>query len=106
MPENHYHRFFELFATPLRIEIIKQLKLKGSMNVTQICHALGEEQSKVSHNLKRLLLCNIVRVNQMGNFRYYELNKDKILPLLQLIDKHVQTWCKECQLERRKKGYG
>ena len=92
-----YFPFFELLSTPLRIKIIEALKNKGELNVTELCKELNEEQSKVSHNLKKLLQCNIVRVRKVGYYRYYQLNKETILPLLRLVDKHVANWCKECK---------
>ena len=103
MPENKYYLFFELLATPLRMNIIELLKEKGQMNVTDICSHLKEEQSKVSHNLKKLALCNVVQVKKEKNFRYYELNKETILPLLELIDKHATCSCTVCHLMHHRK---
>lgn len=54
-----------------------------------MCHrlqGLGQEQSAVSHNLKKLLVCNCVHIEVQGKNRYYSLNDDTIVPLLQLAD--------------------
>ena len=61
---NRYYLFFELLGTPLRMDIIELLKEKGKLNVGEICKALNQEQSKISHNLKKLQLCNVVNVSK------------------------------------------
>ena len=92
MKSNTYHVFFTNLANPLKIEIILSLRQKPK-NVTQIADSLKVEQSKVSHALKSLKGCNIVDVEQKGKERIYSLNKDTIVPMLQLIDKHSKTHC-------------
>lgn len=87
-----YDRFFINFASKERLEILTLLKNKP-MNVTEIVEKLGKEQSRVSHNLKKLLTCNLVKVKQEGKKRIYSLNPDTVLPILNLAKKHVQTFC-------------
>jgi len=59
---------------------------------------INEEQSKVSHNLKKLTDCNFLDVKQEGKKRIYSLNKETIIPLLNLVKKHVQKYCcEECK---------
>ncbi|RLG12463.1 hypothetical protein DRN73_02590 [Candidatus Pacearchaeota archaeon] len=76
------------------MEIILNLK-KKEKNVTEISKELKLEQSKVSHALASLKCCNIVNVKQKGKQRIYFLNKDTILPILKIIDKHAKTYCKK-----------
>ena len=92
MKSNTYHVFFTNLANPLKVEIILSLRAKPK-NVTQISEELKVEQSKVSHALKSLKSCNIVDVEQKGKERIYSLNKDTIVPMLNLIDKHAKTHC-------------
>jgi DNA-binding transcriptional ArsR family regulator len=67
------------------------------MNVTEICNCLNQEQSRVSHNLKCMADCHFLTVKKKGKQRIYSLNKETILPLLNLVEKHVQKYCcKEC----------
>lgn len=96
---NKYYPFFEMLSTSLRINIIKLLQKEKVLNVTQICLKLHEEQSKISHNLKRMTLCNILSVNQKENFRFYSLNEKTIVPILKIIDEHVNIHCKTCNLD-------
>lgn len=100
MNDNTYHLFFTNLSNPLKISIITSLK-KKEKNVTALSKDLKVEQSKVSHALSSLKCCNIVQVKQKGKQRIYSLNKKSIVPMLNLIDKHSQTFCggkcKECE---------
>ena len=92
-----YDAFFETFSNKTRMKIIESL-LKGSKSVNDICNYVNEEQSKVSHNLKRLMECNFLEVERKGKQRVYSLNQDTIVPLLKLVEEHVHKYCnKECR---------
>lgn len=92
MNKSAYHVFFTNLANPLKIEIITALKDKGS-SVGELSERLKVEQSKVSHALALLKKCKIVNVEQSGKKRIYSLNKETILPMLKLIDKHSKENC-------------
>ena len=98
---NSYELFFEAFSNRTRWKIIEVLR-KCPKTVSEICDLTKEEQSKVSHNLKKLKSCHFVDVRQKGKSRVYSLNQDTIVPLLNLVENHVQKYCcKTC--ERREK---
>jgi DNA-binding transcriptional ArsR family regulator len=90
---NSYHVFFTNLANQLKIGIILELR-EGDKNVTELVKGLGVEQSKLSHALVSLKNCNIVNVKTEGKQRVYSLNKDTIVPMLNLIDKHANCHCK------------
>jgi len=93
---NAYHIFFRNLSNPLKIEIITELK-KKPLTVTQLTEILKQEQSKISHALANLKACNIVKSMSEGKQRIYTLNKNTLLPMLEIIDKHKSTYCKgEC----------
>jgi DNA-binding transcriptional ArsR family regulator len=99
---NSYHVFFTNLANPLKIGIILSLRAKEK-SVTELVKELKVEQSKLSHALQSLKSCNIVNVSQKGKERIYSLNKDTILPMLELIDKHAILHCKnKCCLKNWK----
>ena len=100
--ENKYYIFFGNLANPLKIDIISALK-EGKMSVLELANKLRVEQSKLSHALTSLRHCSIVQVKQEGKKRIYELNKETILPMLKIIDKHEKEFCKKCTaIEGRK----
>jgi DNA-binding transcriptional ArsR family regulator len=90
---NNYNIFFTNLANPLKIGIILSLRAKEK-NVGELVNDLQVEQSKISHALKSLKDCNIVNVEKDGKGRVYSLNKDTIVPMLELINKHAVTHCK------------
>jgi ArsR family transcriptional regulator len=84
-----YNDFFEVISPKLRIRIIETLQ-KTPMCVSDLCKELNEEQSKISHNLKKLYECHFLTVKQDGKKRVYSLNEETITPLLSLVEKHVK----------------
>lgn len=100
MKNSTYHIFFNTLANPLRMSIILSLREKGK-SVTELSKDLKLEQSKLSHALALLRCCNVVKVKQQGKQRIYFLNKDTIIPMLKLIEKHATTHCKKCSACKR-----
>ena len=95
-----YNIFFETISTPIRLNIIYFLKDKPR-NVTQICKALNQEQSKISHNLKCLTECHVLDVKKQGKQRIYSLNKETMIPMLKLVEKHVAKYCcDKCKVKK------
>ena len=95
-----YTTFFETIGNKTRLKILEILQVRP-MSVTEICQTLAEEQSKISHNLKCLTECHFLDVKQQGKKRIYSLNKDTILPVMKLVDKHVQKYCcNECKMKK------
>ena len=92
---NSYHVFFTNLANPLKIGIILCLREKAR-SVGEVSKELKVEQSKVSHALASLKDCKIVDVKQHGKQRIYSLNKKTVVPMLNLIDKHANTYC-DCE---------
>lgn len=96
-----FNIFFETIGNKTRMKIIEAL-MSGSLNVSEICSKLGEEQSKISHNLKVLKDCHFVDAKTKGKERVYFLNKDTIVPLMKLVEKHVSRYC-GCECRRHLK---
>lgn len=88
--------FFETLGTKLKIDIIDLLNGK-QLSVNELAKALDQERSKVSHALLSLYECGFVDVKKEGKSRIYSLNRETILPLLNLIEKHVKKYCKVCR---------
>lgn len=90
------HAFFETLGTKLKISLLFQLKEKP-LSVSELSKNLHQERSKVSHALISLLECNFISVNEVGKNRIYSLNKNTILPLLNLVERHMKNYCKICR---------
>lgn len=85
--------FFSVLGNQQRVRILQYLDKNGSKTVTEISNNLQIEQSAVSHNMKRLLMCHFVEMEPKGKERVYSINKDTVQPLFRMIDKHVRTYC-------------
>lgn len=98
MTEVSYKQFFATLSGDKRLDILQFLKEGGAKNVSEIAEGTGQEQSAVSHSLKKLLSCQCVHIEVRGKNRYYSLNSETIVPLLKLADQHIQNFCKnQCQ---------
>jgi ArsR family transcriptional regulator len=84
--------FFQALANPARMQILALLREKGSSSVSQICDELGLEQTYISHSLKCLAFCGLVNVQREGKSRIYSLNKQTVLPLLEIVDRHLREY--------------
>ena len=97
MSKNAYESFFVNFANKTKLDIILSLKEK-SKSVSEIVKTIGAEQSAVSHNLKKLNECKIVDVHKKGKERIYSLNKDTVLPMMNIVRMHIEKNCdKKCE---------
>lgn len=97
------YNFFSVLSSELRWRIVKTL-FKKEMNVSQICQALDEEQSKVSHSLRILLDCNFVFSKRQGKNIIYSLNRKTMRPLMKIVNQHSKDYCKTkcCKKEAKK----
>jgi DNA-binding transcriptional ArsR family regulator len=96
-----YYPFFQNLANPLKIMIVGELKENPS-SVLDLAKKLNVEQSKLSHALTSLKNCSIVNVKQEGKKRIYYLNKETILPMLEILDKHESKFCSKCKAMKRR----
>jgi len=96
MKQKSYYNFFMNFSNRLRFNIIMLLKQKP-LSVKEIVEKLGEEQSKISHNLRKMETCHVLYAKRKGKQRIYYLNKETVLPMLKMVEKHVKKHCpKKC----------
>ncbi len=87
-----YNWFFESIAPEMRMKILFALKDRA-MSVNELADSLSEEQSKISHNLKKLTECSFLDVKRKGKKRVYSLRKETVLPLLKVVERHAQRFC-------------
>lgn len=89
---NLCYGFFSTLANPTRLAIIEKLD-EGPMNVTELVEALGQEQSMVSHNLRPLVRCKLVRARREGKQRVYSLNHETMDPIVKSVELHAEKFC-------------
>ena len=94
--------FFSTLANPTRLAIIEHLN-EGPMSVTELVEALGQEQSMISHNLRPLTRCKLVKRKREGKNNVYYLNYETINPILTAVENHAEKYCKggeNCPLKK------
>jgi DNA-binding transcriptional ArsR family regulator len=91
--QDAYDRFLRTLCNKTRLALVQALQEKPK-NVMQLTQELGIHQTSVSHGLKRLLKCGFVHVKKNGKERVYTLNQNTIKPLLILMEKHINNYCK------------
>ncbi len=96
MIKTSYTLFFKALSNDTRLRIIDLLR-KGPRNATEIGEALNIEQSMVSHNLACLINCGFVMAKQYGKNKVCSLNKETVIPLLEIIDRHIQKYGKNLE---------
>ena len=99
-----YNEFFKNFSDKTKFKIIISL-LNKPLSVNELAEKMGEEQSKISHSLKNLTKCSILKVRQDGKKRIYSLNKSTIVPLMKLVENHVNNHCcASCKMKSNQGG--
>ena len=74
-------RFMRCIGEPTRLQILKLLA-GGDRCVGEISSLLSREQSLVSHHLKALKQCNIVKERQEAQKVYYSLADARLATLI------------------------
>ncbi len=73
--------FFSALGDVTRMKIISALAI-STMCVNDLSHALGLNQTTVSHQLKNLRSCGIVKVNRQGKVAFYSLSRDVVVDVV------------------------
>ena len=84
--------FFSTLANPIRLAILENL-IKNPMNVSNLAAAIGQEQSLISHNLKTLEFCNLVRSERRGKERFYHANTETVDGIFRVVENHAEKHC-------------
>lgn len=92
-------RFLRCLAEPTRLQILKLLA-NSEKCVSELANALGKEQSLISHHLRALKECNIIKDRQEAQKVYYSLRDNRLARLI--LD--VETLVKELSLCQKGDG--
>jgi len=77
-------RFLKAISNPLRFAILKLLRDQW-LCVCLISHALGEDQTLISHHLRTLKSLGLVEDRKEGRMHFYRARKDAIERYLQMV---------------------
>lgn len=79
--ESDQATFLRCIGEPTRLQVIKLLA-DGERCVSEITRTLGKDQPLISHHLKALRECGIVRERQEAQKVYYRLTDDRLAKLV------------------------
>lgn len=90
----YYRLFFRALSNKTRFGIINLLR-EGPKTVTEISKSLKFEQSRVSHNLKKLEQCGFVSSERKGKNKIYSIDREYIVPVLKNLEKYIDKYKKK-----------
>ena len=79
--EEDQARFLRCIGEPTRLQILK-LVAEGERCVGELARVLNKEQSLISHHLRALKECNIVKDKQEAQKVYYKITDDRLARLI------------------------
>jgi DNA-binding transcriptional ArsR family regulator len=96
-------RFLRCIGEPTRLQILRLLA-KGERCVGELASVLDKEQSLISHHLRALKECNIVKERQEAQKVYYKLTDTRLARLIidseTLMKELSLCQCQEVNCER------
>jgi len=103
--EEDQARFLRCIGEPTRLQILKLLT-EGERCVGELASVLSKEQSLVSHHLRALKECNIVKERQEAQKVYYKLTDTRLARLVidseVLMEELALCKCQEVNNERER----
>jgi ArsR family transcriptional regulator len=97
-------RFLRCIGEPTRLQILNLLS-RGERCVGELTNVLNKEQSLISHHLKSLKECNIVKERQEAQKVYYKLTDARLARLIidseALMQELSLCKCQEANYERK-----
>lgn len=89
----------DVFANELRLSIVKSLQ-EGPKTVLELAKGLDVERTRVSHALKDLAKCHIIKMQKQGRNIVCSLGENTPLDtkgnLLELVEYHAKNNCESC----------
>jgi len=79
--EENQANFLRCIGEPTRLQILKLLA-EGERCVGELTGVLNKEQSLISHHLRALKECNIVKDRQEAQKVYYKITDDRLARLV------------------------
>lgn len=89
-------KLFKALSEPMRIRIIELLSCR-EMCACELLEGLSISQSTLSHHMKMLLNCNLVKGRKDATWMYYSINREAVERLHSFID-YITEPNEECNI--------
>jgi len=87
---NQLADFYKSFSDHTRIKILAILDKVGQMCVNDISVALSMTKSAISHQLRYLKDCNLVKCTRLGKIVFYSLADDHVKTIIEKGIEHLE----------------
>ncbi|WP_128896237.1 ArsR/SmtB family transcription factor [Longirhabdus pacifica] len=77
-----YEDKFKALADEKRLSILREIHVRGSVCVCDLCEVVNMPQSKLSYHLKILLDAEMILKETKGTWSYYYINEQRLSELL------------------------
>lgn len=88
--------FFRVLGEPVRIEILKQLVLKGRSDIATIAEAMPQDRSVIARHLQLMERLGLLRSQSEGRHVFYEVDGPAILTRVEELSALIQNMCRFC----------
>jgi DNA-binding transcriptional ArsR family regulator len=88
--------FFRALCEPARIEIFKQLVLKGRSDIGTIAEAMPQDRSVVARHLQLMERAGLLRVETEGRHAFYEIDGPAMAARVAQLSGLIQTLAPIC----------
>jgi ArsR family transcriptional regulator len=86
-----YVLLFKVLSNEVRLKLIDALE-EGDKSVGELCECIEEDQTRVSHELKCLVVCGLANYRRDGKRIIYSLNRRSVLPILKAAANHAEKF--------------
>jgi DNA-binding transcriptional ArsR family regulator len=88
--------FFRALCEPVRVQILAVLVECGRTDISSLANRFPQDRSVISRHLALLESCGIVRRNQVGRHRFYEINGADVVKHLEHLTGQVKRVIARC----------
>ncbi|MEG1750313.1 MAG: metalloregulator ArsR/SmtB family transcription factor [Raoultibacter sp.] len=86
MGEADYALLFKALSDANRVKIVKMISEQNELCACKILDELGITQPTLSHHMKVLCSCNLVKCRKEGKWIHYSLNRKTVVEVRSFID--------------------
>lgn len=88
--------FFKALCEPVRVEILRQLILKGRSDVNTIAEAMPQDRSVIARHLQQMARVGLLHTETQGRHTFYEIDGPAIVARMSSVTSTLQSLVPMC----------
>lgn len=88
--------FFKALCEPVRVEILRQLILKGRSDVNTIAEAMPQDRSVIARHLQQMERAGLLHTETQGRHTFYEVDGPGIVSRMSSVTSTLQALVPMC----------